>query len=112
MVSDVTIARAAHHAGFTGKRLQISIAVALAESGGDTNNASPNTDGSIDRGEWQFNNKQHREVSNSCAYSLTCSARATYRLSRHGRNWQPWTTYNNGDYRAFMARAKRAMAKI
>lgn len=53
------IAQIAQNAGFTGEGLVTAIAIALAESGGITNNMNYNGDGSYDVGLWQVNTGAH-----------------------------------------------------
>jgi hypothetical protein len=106
--SDLKIAQTARANGFHGNALVISIAVALAESSGWTKAVLINTDCSRDRGLWQINSRWHGEVPDSQAFDPNGCARAAYTISSGGSNWQPWTTYNNGAYQQFMARARTA----
>jgi hypothetical protein len=110
--SAVRIARVAKRAGFRGQGWVISVAVSLAESGGWTRARHINTDCSVDRGLWQINSYWHREVSNGQAFKPRRAARAAYRISAGGSNWRPWTTYNNGAYRAHMAQALAAVRQL
>lgn len=114
-LSDAQIVTTASLAGFSGKGLQLAVAIALAESGGvtDAKGYNRNASGqilSIDRGLWQINNVFHPEVSDSCAYDATCNARAAYTISKKGSTFTPWSTYNNGAYNQFIARANNAIA--
>ena len=96
---------------FTGTALYIAIAVCLAESAGNPNavNTYHNTPPSRDRGLWQINSYWHPEVSDAAAFNPQSNAAAAYRISSHGTNWKPWSTYNSGSYRQFMARAQAAV---
>jgi hypothetical protein len=78
-------------------------AVALAESGGDPHARNVNTDGSVDRGLFQINSKAHPEVSDACAYNVFCATKAALRISNHGTDWTPWTTYKTGAYKAHLS---------
>jgi hypothetical protein len=55
-----------------------------------------NTDGSVDRGILQINNKWHPEVSDQCADSPPCAFKQAYRISSEGRDFTPWVTYKLG----------------
>lgn len=101
------IRHAASDAGFNNigtPDLDISIAVCLAESGGNPWAISPpNHDGTIDRGLWQINsihgplfviynwaNSDHNAL---MAFSIFKDAHF---------KWTPWSTFNDGSYRKFM----------
>jgi hypothetical protein len=108
-----------HKAGFRGNGKRIAVAVAQAESGGrigavlcNTKNpynprhkfergvkACKGDKASADRGLWQINNRWHKNVSNKCSFSPKCNAQKAYLISNGGRDWKPWSTYNNGLYR-------------
>lgn len=111
-LSDVQIAQYARNAGLRGNGLVISIAVALAESSGWTKAVLVDTDCSRDRGVWQINSYWHSEVSDAQAFSPSGCATAAYNISSGGSNWTPWTTYQNGAYAQFMARARTAAAAV
>jgi hypothetical protein len=51
-------------------------------------------------------------VSNGQAFKPRRAARAAYRISAGGSDWTPWTTYNNGAYRAYMAQALAAVRQL
>lgn len=101
------LAAAASQAGFTGFALVQAVAISLAEDTGMSLRAQGrNTDGSVDRGPWQFNSRWHPEVSDSCAYDLNCAAREAFRVSQQGKSWSPWATFSNGRYRQFLGQAQ------
>lgn len=114
-LSDKEIAAFVTQAGFTGGGATMAVAIALAESGGNPKaqgfNKSGNKVLSVDRGLWQFNSVYHAEVTDACAYDPRCAAQAVYRVSSHGTNWQAWSTYMNGSYRAYLGRAQSATAQ-
>ena len=93
-------------AGFTGKDLDIAVAVALAESGGDTqaHNAKPPDDS---YGLWQINmlgtlgparRKQFGIATNDALYDPSTNAAAAYKIWK-GSGWNAWTTYTSGAYK-------------
>lgn len=43
---------------------------------------------------------------------VTAAATAAYTISAGGTNWQPWTTYLNGDYAGRLAEARAAVARL
>ena len=112
------LAVAAVQAGFTGQALRLAVAVGLAESGGNPTARGPNPptpgcpQGSTDRGGWQLNTCYHPEVADACADDFACAAQATYRISAGGSDWNPWTTYTSGAYRAHLADADRTIATL
>ncbi len=91
----------AYQAGFRGESLAIAVAVALAESGGDTQAInSGNSDRSVDRGLWQINSI-HRQYAPNALFEPLYNARAAYAISSNGTNWRPWVAYTNGSWRKF-----------
>ncbi len=110
MSTDIEIARVAVVAGFKGQAAVTAVAVALAESSGNAKALSPpNRDGSRDRGLWQINNKAHPEISDAQAFTPGSAAKAAYAISSGGKNWKPWSVYNNRSYVAFVPRAMSAV---
>ncbi len=101
----------AQAAGFTGNGLSIIVAIAQAESGLNTNAKNVNTDGSIDRGIVQINNKWHPEVSDACAYDPACAFQSAYKISSKGTNFSPWATYTSGKYTQYMSSSKAPAVK-
>ena len=115
VLSDAQIAGAAKSAGFSGANLSKAVAVALAESGGNTraHNAVP-PDNSY--GLWQINmlgsmgparRKQFGISSNEALYDANTNAKAAHALSG-GTNFKPWSTYTSGAYLRYMSRANKA----
>jgi hypothetical protein len=71
----------------------IAAAIAMAESGGNSDAIGHNSNGSVDQGLWQIN-------SSNGALSTTDingNARAAIQMSNDGTNWRPWcTAYSDG----------------
>ncbi|QQQ74514.1 transglycosylase SLT domain-containing protein [Saccharothrix sp. 6-C] len=116
-LSPERIARHAHDAGFRGQDLTIAVAVALAESGGDTraHNSTPPDDS---YGLWQINMlgsmgpARRREFgleSNRELFDPAENARAANKISGDGRSWTPWSTYTNGAYKRHLDEARRGV---
>lgn len=116
VISDAAIASAARAQGLNPTNTAIAVAIALAESGGNTraHNAVP-PDNSY--GLWQINmlgsmgperRKQFGLTSNDQLYDPNVNAKAMSAISNGGTNWKPWTTYTRGTYRAYMARGMQA----
>ncbi|WP_158882641.1 transglycosylase SLT domain-containing protein [Amycolatopsis anabasis] len=110
------IAQHAYRAGFRGQGLTTAVAVALAESGGNTraHNGTP-PDNSY--GLWQINmlgsmgperRRQYHLSSNNELFNAADNARVAYQISGHGKNWGPWSTYTNGAYRKHLSQATKA----
>jgi len=96
--------RACRNAGFVyGQGLVTAFAVSAGEDTSRLLDAKfVNTDGSVDRGPWQFNSKWHSEVSDACAFDLACSTKEAYRVSKQGSSFSAWSGYTNGRYRQFV----------
>jgi hypothetical protein len=110
------IARHAYKAGFRGHGLTTAVAVALAESGGNTksHNAAP-PDNSY--GLWQINmlgamgperRRQYHLHSNNDLFNPDTNAKVAYSMSGHGKSWSPWSTYTGGAYRKYLSKASKA----
>lgn len=96
------IAQLAYNAGFRGEALNIAVAVALAESGGNTQAYNPEIaagtpTGSGSRGLWQIYGAAHPEYNNDSAFDPQTNAIAAYKVFREaGNRFTPWSTYNAG----------------
>lgn len=96
------IARLAYKAGFRGEALNIAVAIAMAESGGNTAAYNPETaagtpPGSGSRGLWQIYGVAHPEFNNESAFDPEVNARAAYKVFiEAGNRFSPWSTYNAG----------------
>lgn len=115
VISDAQIAAAAKAGGLT-RNVGIAVAIALAESGGNTNayNARP-PDNSY--GLWQINmlgpmgparRAQFGLSSNVELFDPVKNARAMVALSSNGFIWTSWSTYTRGTYRQYLARGNVA----
>lgn len=113
-LTPVQVATVASAAGFTGAALEMAVAIALAESGGNPKAVNTNSDKwkSRDRGLWQINDHYHAEVSDAQAFDPNQAAKAAYRISNGGKSWSAWATYKNGSANAQMSRAKMAVAQL
>ncbi|TVT15289.1 lytic transglycosylase, partial [Amycolatopsis rhizosphaerae] len=114
------IAQHAYQAGFRGDALTTAVAVALAESGGNTraHNGTP-PDNSY--GLWQVNmlgsmgparRHQFNLDSNDELFDADENAKAAYAISNHGKSFGPWSTYTNGAYRKHLAEARKAAQHV
>lgn len=118
-LTHVAVAKLAKAAGVScsGDRLALAVAIAQAESGLRpkaflVNKTRSGTYNGTDRGLWQINSKYHPNVSDECAYSPSCNARAMARISVNGTKWTPWWTFKNGKHRPFMSDARAAAAAV
>ncbi|KAA9148161.1 transglycosylase SLT domain-containing protein [Amycolatopsis acidicola] len=114
------IAQHAYKAGFRGDALTTAVAVAMAESGGNTkaHNATP-PDNSY--GLWQVNmlgglgparRKEYGIDSNSELFDADENAKAAYKISGHGKSFGPWSTYTNGAYKKHLTEARKAAKEV
>jgi hypothetical protein len=105
------IAGFAANAGFSDSDLQVAVAVALAESGGDPNANGDTTltpGGSV--GLWQINLKAHPEYTAAQLTDPQANASAAYAVySAAGNSFQPWTTYKSGAYSGFIVAAQEGV---
>lgn len=120
IISDAAIAGYARNAGLSGQSVAIAVAIALAESGGNTtdHNAVP-PDNSY--GLWQINmlgsmGPDRRAKlgisSNEELYDPAVNARAMSMISNGGRNWKDWTTYTRGTYLRYYSRGNSAAGTV
>jgi hypothetical protein len=78
----------------------LAAAVAMAESGGNTNAyGDAQYGGSL--GLWQINLPSHPAYQSnpSALYDPTTNAKAAFATSSRGTNFQPWTTFRDGAYK-------------
>lgn len=96
------IAQYAYKAGFRGQALNTAVAIALAESGGNTNAYNPESAagtpaGSGSRGLWQIYGVAHPEFNNDSAFDPAINAQAAFKVFvEAGNRFTPWSTYNAG----------------
>jgi Lysozyme like domain len=81
-------------AGGNPQNASTASAIAMAESGGDTDSKNDrNSNGTIDRGLWQINSV-HGSLS---SFDPLANARAAVSISSNGSNWKPWcVAWSNG----------------
>lgn len=102
------IAGAARGAGFRGRALTIAVAVALAESGGETTAVNHDSNGTTDYGVWQINSV-HTSVLRQGSWSdPNDNAAMAFAVSNGGTDWTPWSTFSDGSYLAHMPAAGHA----
>lgn len=120
VVTDAQLAAAARDAGIPADQIATAVAIALAESGGDTlaHNTVP-PDNSY--GAWQINmygnlgpqrRKQFGLNSNQDLFNLATNARAMAAISNKGQNWKPWSTFMRGSHLRFLNRGKAAAGGV
>jgi Lysozyme like domain len=106
MYSQNQIAGLALNAGIPSSSLQIASAIAMAESGGDSNSVNPGGPGDPEYsvGLWQINiaPNAHPEYSAAQMKNPQLNAAAMFKISSSGTNWYPWGSYTNGSYKQFM----------
>lgn len=114
-------AQAARNAGITDRsQLIVAVAVATAESGCDVRRLNPNPP-DLSYCAWQINmidglgparRAQYGLASNDDLYDWATCARVMFALSGGGTNWQPWSTYTSGIYRAALADAQATVDSL
>jgi hypothetical protein len=104
------IAQYAVNAGFSGKSLAESVAVAMAESSGDDQVAG---DGGWSIGLWQIYRKAHPQYSEAYLRNPQNNAVAAHEVwASAGGSFSPWTTYKNGIYLLYMSTAEVAAQRV
>lgn len=107
------MAAAAYAAGFRGDALTTAIAVSLAEDpSGDPTIVCDSCLGvpELSVGYWQINLLAHPQYTVAQMQDGNQNAAAAYAISNGGTNWNPWSTYTNGAYRANIAPAQQLAA--
>lgn len=105
------IATAAQAGGFLlNSERATAVAIALAESGGETTATNKNTNGTTDFGLWQINSI-HAAILRGRSWSdPTDNARMAHQVyADAGNSFHPWVTYNSGRYLAFLSVARAAV---
>lgn len=77
----------------------IAAAIAMAESGGNSQASNVDSDGSTDRGLWQINSV-HGSLS---TFDPIANVKAAIQISNNGSNWSPWTTFKTGAYKKYLS---------
>ncbi|GAA4868070.1 transglycosylase SLT domain-containing protein [Saccharopolyspora cebuensis] len=119
-LSPEQIAQHAYDAGFRGDALATSVAVALAESGGNTDahNDQPPDDS---YGLWQINMLGDLGTARREQYGLGSddelldpaeNAAAAFEISGDGKDFGPWTTYADGKHEKYMDEAEKAARAV
>lgn len=105
------------------EQVAVATAVALAESGGQADQRTPEPDGSTSYGLWQVNSVHGYPVDQlltpegnvRAAGSVYSGAYNAYLADHPGdtkgaiiAGWQPWSAYKNGAYLAHLPAARRA----
>lgn len=114
------IAQYAYNAGFRnipGKSqdLTISVAVALAESGGQTTVTHKNSDkyGSVDYGVWEINGYWHADLLARGNWSDPAyNAKMAYIIKTTRGGWSQWSTFNSGSFFKHMPAAIKAAEAV
>lgn len=106
-----TLKHVIYQAGFRDNALEIAYAVAMGESGAKAkaHNDDAST-GDDSYGLFQINmlgamgperRKLYELKSNEDLFDPAVNARVAYELSEGGKNWSPWSVYNNGAYKKY-----------
>ncbi|ODS36207.1 hypothetical protein BEH94_05120 [Candidatus Altiarchaeales archaeon WOR_SM1_SCG] len=103
-------ARYALDAGFNKDNAIIIVAIAWAESGGNSYACYYNSgkNPSWDRGILQINSYWHSEVTDNDAFNPTTAFQEAFRIYEN-RGFREWTTHTNGDYTKHLDAAKKAV---
>lgn len=108
-LSDKRIAKAVIQAGFPRGTWRTAVAVALAESGGNSDATHRNSNGSTDYGLFQINSIHSALLADHNWRDPVDNARMALSISSNGSNWQPWVAWKSGAHRKYLPRAKAAL---
>lgn len=99
----------AANAGFTGQALNQITAIALAESGGDTNAANTSDPSGGSYGLVQINGAHFHSggTSQTCALDPQCAMAYAFELYQ-SQGFQPWGSYTNGSAANFLPTAEQS----
>jgi hypothetical protein len=99
------IEQMAQQLGFTGNSAQTIAAIALAESGGDTQAVGHNLNGTSDYGLVQINSIHFAtgDITAGGALNPYSALAYAYTLSKKGSDFTPWSTFTNGRYTQFLS---------
>lgn len=93
-------------AGFESNDLQIAVAVALAESSGDTNAYNPETLANAQYGSyglWQIFIDKHPEYASEDMFDPMNNANAAFAIYQAaGNSFIPWATFTNKSYQRYL----------
>jgi hypothetical protein len=106
ILNPVTLAGYAKGAGWGGQDAVVAVAVALAESGGNTQAHA--TRGEDSRGLWQINVAAHPQFANVNLYDPATNAKIAHDMWA-AQGWGPWSAHNSGAYLLFMPAAGAAV---
>lgn len=118
ILSASQIAQVAAAAGFSGADLVTAVAVALAESNGNTASYNPETQAGAPQGQgsyglWQIFLAAHPEFAGEDLTDPQTNANAAYSIyAVAGNNFTPWSTYNSGKFRSYLATAAAGVGPL
>jgi Lysozyme like domain len=111
-LNEFQIAGYALAAGFPPNEIATATAVALAESGGNTEAQNRNTNGSYDYGLFQINTIHGPLLNQGDKFNPLDNAKMALAVwQRAGNKWTPWTVYKSGTYRAQILKGTAGAAK-
>lgn len=107
-ISDSQIAGVAQAAGFRGADLSTAVAVAIAESGGNTDALNANdTGGTRSFGLWQINSVHTDLLGSGNWRNAQDNARMAFTVFQR-QGWRAWGAFTNGSWLLFRARGRAA----
>lgn len=114
--TDDQLAALAYYGGWRHDNIITATAIAIAESQGEITASHVNSDGSTDYGLWEVNSSHFtdpgwkKEWTPPDLLLPTNNVRAAYRVYWTGGGFHAWTTYQDGTYKQYMDRARKAYA--
>jgi hypothetical protein len=109
----------AQNAGFSGSDLDTAVAIAMAESSGNSRIYNPETaaaggtpQGQGSYGLWQIYLKEHPEFAGQDLYDPQINANAAYSVYSRAGGFTAWTTFNSGAYQKYLGTSAPAPSVI
>lgn len=107
----VQIAAFAHSGGFPAAVLPTAVAIALAESHGNTSaKGGPNSNGSYDWGLFQINDVHNPSEAQKTDPLL--NSQMAFSIYKTAGGFTPWATYNHGTYKSHLSDATAAVKTL
>ena len=117
ILSAAQIAQLASNAGFQGSDLATAVAIALAESNGDTQAYNPETAAGVAPGQgsyglWQIFLAMHPEFAGENLYDPQTNANAAFTVYDAAGGFAPWATFTSGKYQSYLPAASAGAASL
>jgi len=101
VLTDQQLADAARAAGFPAAQIPTAVAIARAESSGNSSATHVNNNGSTDYGVWQINSVHGNLLAGQNWSDPAANAKMAYQVWQSS-GWNAWSTYKSGAYQKYL----------